>query len=374
MAKVRRRPPKPLTVPTVEDPNSLFAWANRYLTWTMVQNYSPRSEATRRCCLGQFVTWCEARSLYRPEEITKPIIERYQKHLFHYRQPVSGKPLSFPTQLGKLVVIRMFFKWLTRQNVILYNPAAELELPRVSKRLPRHVFSPEEVERVLNQPEAREPMGIRDRAILETFYSTGMRRLELVDLMLYDLELDARTMLIRHGKGDKQRIVPVGERAIAWVRKYLDEVRPLLALEPDDRRLFLGEDGEPLRLHHVTQLCKKYIAASGIGKPGATHAFRHACATAMLEGGADIRFIQQLLGHSELGSSQIYTHVSVSQLQLVHDVTHPTAKLRRKGVTDSEATVPGVHTAVASAFRERSALKLQEALAEEAAEEEIDGN
>jgi len=170
--------------------------------------------------------------------------------------------------------------------------------------------------------------GLRDRAILETFYSTGMRRKELASLSIYDLDQERRTVLVRKGKGGKQRIVPIGERALSWVRKYLDEVRPQLVVEPDDGSLFVSHFGEAFTLARLSQIVRSYVVASGVGKAGASHALRHAMATAMLEGGADIRFIAAMLGHSDLATTQIYTQVGIRQLQRVHEMTHPTAMLQ----------------------------------------------
>uniref|UniRef100_UPI003F958530 tyrosine-type recombinase/integrase n=1 Tax=Mycobacterium sp. TaxID=1785 RepID=UPI003F958530 len=142
------------------------------------------------------------------------------------------------------------------------------------------------------------------------------------------LDLERATVTIRQGKGKKDRIIPLGDRAAAWVRKYLDESRPQLASEPDDKVVFLSNAGEPFSLDYLTEVARGYVEAAGIGKQGACHLFRHTMATLMLEGGADIRFIQAMLGHADLKTTQIYTHVAIRQLQEIHRATHP-AKLER---------------------------------------------
>jgi len=187
-----------------------------------------------------------------------------------------------------------------------------------------------EAEKVLAAVDVREPMGIRDRAILETLYSTGIRRMELIGLALTDLDTERGTLLVRQGKGKKDRMVPIGERAIAWLEKYLAEVRPELAVPPDDGTIFLTNMGEALSPNRLTQLVRGYEDAADIGKRGACHLFRHTMATLMLENGADIRFIQQMLGHVSLTSTQIYTQVSVKKLKEVHTATHP-ASLHKIG-------------------------------------------
>ncbi len=166
-------------------------------------------------------------------------------------------------------------------------------------------------------------IGVRDRAIIETFYSTGMRRMECQNLALYDLDLAQGTVLIREGKGKKDRYIPIGEPACAWIHKYLEDVRAALIMEPDDGYVFISDLGAPFRNNQLSDLVKKYLERAGIDKPGACHLFRHAMATQMLENGADIRFIQAMLGHADLSSTQVYTQVSIKKLKAVHRLTHP---------------------------------------------------
>jgi integrase/recombinase XerD len=212
---------------------------------------------------------------------------------------------------------------MARQHYILYNPASELELPRLEHRLPKHILTAGEVEQVLQQPDIGDTLGLRDRAMLETLYSTGMRRMEMINLKLYDLDTERGTVKIRQGKGKKDRVIPIGDRAAAWVEKYVRESRPRLVVEPDDRTVFISNAGEPFCLEHLTNLVRGYVDKADIGKRGACHLFRHSMATLMLENGADIRFIQQMLGHADLNSTQIYTHVSIQKLKQIHTATHP---------------------------------------------------
>ena len=336
MAKGRRAPARVVGDPT--DPRGMAAMMARYLEWMRVRNYSDRTVDNRRVYIGYFIVWCEERGISRPSEVTKPILERYQRWLYHYRKE-NGEALSFRGQVTRLLPVRAFFKWLARNNLILYNPASELELPRVEHRLPKHVLTASEAEAVIAGPDVEDALGIRDRAILETFYSTGMRRMELAGLALYDLDAERGTIVVRQGKGKKDRVIPIGERASAWIGKYLAEVRPSLAIEPDEGILFLTNTGEAFGLGRLTQMVRGYVKASGIGKDGACHLFRHTMATLMLEGGADIRFIQQMLGHAKLETTEIYTRVSIRQLKAIHELTHPGAKIAPKakaGDADSD--------------------------------------
>ena len=332
--KGTRKPKAPVGNPN--DPEGLCCWMLRYLEALRVKNYSGRTVENREVYVGFFIQWCEARSITRPQEVTKPIIDRYQRHLFHLRKP-NGKPLSFSSQIARLVPVRAFFKWLTRQNVLLWNPASEIELPRQEKRLPKHVLTADEAEAVMLVPDVADPIGLRDRAILETLYSTGIRRMEVINLSVFDLDQERGTLMVRQGKGKKDRMVPIGERAIAWIARYLNEARSQLVLPPDPGTLFLTQEGDEISTNRLTQLVREYVIAADMGKTGACHLFRHTCATLMLEGGADIRYIQEMLGHVELSTTQIYTQVSIRKLKAVHTLTHPAAKLERPAGGDGEA-------------------------------------
>lgn len=333
MPRGRKRRPLPKG-----GPGSLAALVVPYLEWNEVAGYREGTVEGRRLCLTYFVEWCRERSIERPDEVTRPILLRYQRHLFHYRQP-SGKPLAWATQHGRLTAVRSFFRWLTIESHILYNPASELHLPRRPHRLPRAVLTASEAEQVINQPDTTTSKGVRDRAILETFYSTGIRRSELVRLGVYDVDLDGGLVTVRDGKGGKDRVIPIGARAVAWIDRYLVEVRPDLVVLPEEEALFLASNGKAFHPQTLSNRVKEHIVASGVPKQGSCHLFRHTMATLMLDGGADIRFIQQMLGHAEISTTQIYTHVAVKKLKEVHERTHPAHLERvRDPEADDEAT------------------------------------
>ncbi|WP_411783378.1 tyrosine-type recombinase/integrase [Leptospira kirschneri] len=216
--------------------------------------------------------------------------------------------------------------YLEKKEYILKNPFLEIKLPRKGRRLPRNILSVEEVERILSVPDLGTPLGIRNRTILELFYSTGMRLFELQKLEIRDIDFLKKRIFVREGKGKKDRVIPVSKRAIDWTRKYLEEVRLGYVKEVDNQSLFLSWKGDPLQtnwiLNCVTQAKKK----AGVEKKGSTHMFRHTTATLMLENGADIRHIQEMLGHKDLGTTQIYTHVAIRKLKEVYEKTHPSAE------------------------------------------------
>lgn len=296
-----------------------------YCRWMETRNYAAGTIHNTRLYVGRCLDWLSERSVTRVEDITRPMLERYQRVLFNHRKP-NGQPLSFAGQHVRLTTIRGFFKWLCRKYYLDANPAADLELPKVEKRLPRAVLSDQEAEAVLKVPDIATPLGLRDRAILEVLYSTGMRRRELTGLRLYDLDLERGAVMVRQGKGKKDRLLPIGARAALWVRRYLEEARPQLVIEPDERQLFFNRTGGGLTPGVLGNLVREYVTRSGVNKSGSCHLFRHAMATLMLENGADLRYVQQMLGHARLDTTEIYTHVNIQKLIEVHRRTHP-AKL-----------------------------------------------
>lgn len=308
------------------DVGSLRWWSAQHLEWLRTRNYSASTIEMREGKLALFNAWCSTRAITRPAEVTRAILEAYQRHLFYLRKD-NGRALSFASQRARVAPLRAFFRWLTRQNVIPSNPAGELEMPRLEHRLPRHVLSVSEAERVLLQPDVHEPLGLRDRAILEVLYSTGMRRMEIAELRLDSIDPERGTVLIRLGKGKKDRMIPIGDRAAAWVDKYISDARPLLLVPPDEGVLFLTQMGDPFTPNRLSKMVKDYVVAANLGKTGACHLFRHTMATVMLDGGADIRYIQEMLWHADLSTTQIYTRVSVRRLKEVHAKTHPGARL-----------------------------------------------
>lgn len=317
-----------------ETRGGFHAYLIEFIAWMASMAYSASIMKNRRIDLGYFIDWCEERSIARPEDVTRALLERYRQHVFHYRRRDNGAPLSFHTQGKRLISVRLFFQWLTRRYYLLFNPASELELPRPPKHLPRHILSVAEIDQVLNaiDIDASDGLGVRDRTMLEVLYSSGMRRGELVTLRIEDVDLNRGTAFIREGKGRKDRVVPVGARACAWIEKYLYTIRPQYLEGEEHGVLFLAKHGEAMQGKQLSGIVKRAIERAALERFSHTHAnaachlLRHACATHMLENGADIRFIQAMLGHANLSATQVYTHVSIGKLKQVHEQTHP-AKL-----------------------------------------------
>jgi integrase/recombinase XerD len=315
----------------------MAALCRAYLEWLKLKNYSATTVDRRLDLLNCFLKWAGDRGLTKPPEVTKPILERYQRWLYAYRKP-NGDPLSFATQINYLAPLRCWFKWLARNNHIAYNPASEIDLPKRPQTLPRNVLTAAEAEIVLGQPDLSDPLGVRDRAVMETLYSTGMRRAEAANLILSDLDRSRGVVLIRAGKGQKDRVVPIGDRAVGWIDRYTTEVRPKLLIGgKGGQTLFLTHLGEAFTLDRLSDMVAAYVTAAELGKKGSCHLFRHTAATLMLEAGADIRHIQVMLGHANLATTQIYTQVSIKMLKEVHTRTHPAKPRERTNKADEVA-------------------------------------
>jgi integrase/recombinase XerD len=311
-------------------PGTLAHLATRYLENLAVRNYTADTIEGRKDALKVFLLWAIERDLTEPNAITKLILESYQRHLWRWKKH-NGKPLGISTQRSRLGTVKDFFAYLVKSNHIPANPASEIELPRSEKRLPKEPLGLNQIESVIAVPDISDPLGIRDRAMLELFYSAGLRRSELAKLTIEDLNRERQTLQIRQAKHHKDRVVPVGNRALHWLEKYLEESRPKLLIQPNEKALFLSSYGEAFNPDVLSRMVTRFIKKAEIERQGSCHLLRHTCATHMLEGGADIRFIQQLLGHEKLETTAIYTQVSIEQLKAVHSQTHPAEKRKEKG-------------------------------------------
>ncbi len=320
---------------------NLAACRDAYLADMASLNYRESTIDGRRKDLRHFIEWAHERSLDQPADITRSMLESYRRHLSRLKK-ANGKPLSVTSQRHRLGATKSLFQWLCKQALLEANPASELELPRPEKRLPDEGLSFHEIESVLAVPNIADPLGVRDRAMLEALYSTGIRRSEVVNLGLHDLNRERRTMHLRHTKGRKDRIVPVGERAMHWIERYLDDVRPRLEVDPDEHTLFLTGYGEAFNPDAFGRSISAYVRKAEVSRKGGCHLLRHSCASHLLEGGADIRFIQQLLGHEKLETTAIYTEVSIQQLREVHARCHPAGKPRKDPGDDNQPELPGL--------------------------------
>ena len=308
-----------------EDTSPIAHQMEQYLEWRESCNFSEHTIKNIRTNLRIFLVWAHPRSITTSEEVTRLILESYQRHLFHYRKD-DGNPLGISPQRARLNALRGFFSYLCKHDFIPANPAADLETPRAPKLLRHKALDEDQLKDLFNLPDVKDPLGLRDRTLLELFYATGIRRGELAKLQISDVDLNSNFLFVNQGKGGKDRYVPIGQRAIYWLRRYLDESRPILALSLRVTALFISSYGEAMSTGSLGNSVKKYLLKAGITQQGGCHLLRHSCATHMLEGGADIRFIQQMLGHASVETTAIYTQVSIEQLKAVHSQTHPSGE------------------------------------------------
>jgi integrase/recombinase XerD len=305
--------------------NPLQKHKDDFVRWTIAVGLSEQTAVTRRSALDHFIRWCDARGIVRLDDIDRDMLEAYQVALASYRK-ANGEPLERTTQLSRLNPLKAFGTWLARTRRMEIDPCREMQLPKQPWRLPRRIPTVREMRTILALADGSSPATIRDRAIMEVLYCTGLRRMELARLRFCDVNVEGGTVHVRAGKGGRDRVVPLGGRASGWIERYLREVRPRLASGLDRGELFLTDYGEPFLRNRLGDRVRRYVARQGL--PGACHVFRHACATHMLENGADVRFIQAMLGHAQLSTTEIYTQVSISKLKEIHAATHP-AKLDR---------------------------------------------
>jgi integrase/recombinase XerC len=252
------------------------------------------------------------------------VIRRFLAHL-------DGFGYSPATTARKIATLRSFYKWMLHRELVESNPMLLIRTPKQAKRLPKAI-TVEQVDKLLSMPDNRQTLGARDRAILETLYSTGVRVSELVELNVTDLDTEGQTLHVR-GKGKRERIVPLGSHAMAAIRHYLTLLEPdarftklrQASLAGETIPLFVNKNGGRLSSRSVRRKLDKYLAAAGLDPTVSPHTLRHSFATHLLDNGADLRSVQELLGHQSLSTTQIYTHLSTMRLRDSYDQAHPRA-------------------------------------------------
>ncbi len=264
--------------------------------------------------LNRFLTDLKKKGIEEIDQVSKIDIREFLLRL-------KREGLSSKTQARVLVSIRGFFRFLTEEAILTVSPAEEIDSPKLAKTLPE-ILSLDEVERLLEQPEPESPQGLRDRAMLEILYATGMRVSELVRLQTDHVHLDAGYVLL-YGKGSKERIVPIGQEAMRWVERYLKESRQRLLKARESRFLFISRSGTPMSRQQFWKSIKAYGRKAGIHKRITPHLLRHSFASHLLERGADLRSVQLMLGHVDISTTQIYTHVTGERLKKIHQQYHP---------------------------------------------------
>jgi len=288
-------------------------WFIHYLS--VEKGLSENTQNSYRLDLLSFASFLAQENKYSFAEVDKSDI----LHYIVYLQQKGRAPATIARQLA---AIKAFYRFRLMEGLQEREPTQDLESPKLGRRLPK-ILTQREMEKLLEQPDITKPAGLRDRAILEVLYATGLRVSELVSLNVGDV--DCNTGYIRcTGKGDKERIVPIGSIAVFYLKNYLNEGRTKL-IKRSVEALFLNSRGQRLTRQGCWKIIKKYVRQAGIKKVVTPHTIRHTFATHMLQNGADLRSVQEILGHSDISTTQIYTHLTTKRIREIYDRTHPRA-------------------------------------------------
>jgi len=265
--------------------------------------------------LNKFAGWLQNQRGYGLPTATHADVQSFLAHL------VSGKKAKATSTSRAISSLKRLYRYLLRQNKIALDPTLQIATPKLPRGLPKSLTE-EDVELLLNAPEVATPLGMRDRTMLEVLYASGLRVSELVGLLIMQVSLNEGVVRVM-GKGSKERLVPLGEEALDWVRKYLAQARPQLLAGKMSDALFVTRRGTAMTRQMFWYLIKKHARHGGLHKPLSPHTLRHAFATHLLNHGADLRVVQMLLGHSDIATTQIYTHVARERLKQLHAKHHP---------------------------------------------------
>ncbi len=266
--------------------------------------------------LSRYLSFLKKRNIANPNKITRKDINDF---LYFLRSSLSVNSIA-----RLLSSIKSFHKFLLREKISTKDPSALIESPKLGKKIP-DVLNFDEVNRLLKVPNYRRPQGVRDRAILELMYATGLRVSEIASLKMVDLNLEIGFLKCK-GKASKERVVPLGRIAQKFIKRYLEEVRPKLLGKRTSLSVFLAQGGKTLSRQSIWKMIKAMVKKAGIRKKVSPHTLRHSFATHLLERGADLRSVQELLGHSSITTTQIYTHINRAHLKEIHNLYHPRAK------------------------------------------------
>lgn len=293
----------------------------QYLKHLQVLNLSENTVKGHRFLLRRFIRYLEGKD---PASTTRETIDIYQLHLYEEINR-QGRPNIAASQNNALKVVKSFYAFLHEKGYIASNPAKDVSYAKVPKRLPRSILTKSEMKRLLHAPDTATLLGYRDRTILEVLYSTAIRKAEINNLLVDDVDYAQGFLRVNEGKGKKDRVVPLGKIACRYLENYISAVRPAL-MKASSRCLFLSLKGGKLSKNVIWQMVKGYAKKAHIIKSISPHTFRHTCATLMLRNKANIRHVQEMLGHACLTSTQVYTSVSIVDLKEIHSKCHPREK------------------------------------------------
>lgn len=294
----------------------LQGWLQEFLDYLRVERgLAHNTVLAYRSDLAHFNEFVKKRRFAVPDSLRDALLA--------YLLDLQRKGLTAATVARRLAALKAFFSFLARVNYLDEDPTAELSSPKLIQRLPR-VLTQQDVEKLLVAPRCNTPIGLRDRAMLEMAYATGLRVSELVGLDIESVNSEAGYVRV-FGKGARERVVPLGRIALRCLADYLERGRPVLTGGWGGKALFVNRRGERLTRQAFWKILKGYAKTAGVNKKLSPHTLRHSFATHLLENGADLRVVQELLGHADIGTTQIYTHITRKRLREVYDVSHPRA-------------------------------------------------
>ena len=306
----------------------------------MLDSYTKHLQALNRApkTVKQYVQWAQrffdfagAVGVTTPADVTSAHLIAYQKHLADLVNK-KGRISGIKCQNQHLVGIVMFMRYLCADGILAHDPTKHVQYARTPERLPRDILSLPEVRKLLRTPNTQTVMGYRDRTIMEVLYSTGLRRQEMLNLSVDDINLESGILTVRQGKGGKDRVVPLGRIAVKYLETYVNGIRPTLLRiatldrKPAQKALFLSLRGGRLSKNAFSERIEHYRVLAGIRHAVTPHTFRHTCATHMIRNRANIRHVQEMLGHVDLNTTQQYLHLTITDLKEAHSRFHPREK------------------------------------------------
>jgi len=301
-----------------------------HLKHLQARGFSAHSVVNAKGILRHFAAFLHQEGITAIEQLTLEVIEEYQQEIA-FAFTAKGKPLAVRTQEKRLCTIKGFTRFLKEHDYLVHDPGALLKLPKKPKLLPRSILNEPDVKKLIAAPDSHTNRGYRNRVILELLYDTGIRRAEIADIRLPDIDLDGGFVLVR-GKGNKERVVPVSAKVCGLLRNYILAVRPCFLKGDDTGCLIMNRWGDKMHGQGIWEIVRSCAGLSKLKTRVTPHTLRHTCATHMLRNGAPVRHIQEMLGHESLETTQIYTHVTINDLKEVHSKYHPSERIQDKQV------------------------------------------
>ncbi len=303
---------------------------HRFLQQLEILNYSPHTLRVNEFYFNRFAEFLAEVRLADVQAVTPSTLQDFQRWLF-YQPTQRGTARSIGSQNHIVIAIRNFFSFLAQEGYIAGDPAKGLRLAREPDTLPKNILTPEEARRIIEAPDTQTLIGYRDRTLLEVLYATGLRKEELRHINVADVNLDEELLRVNHGKGGKDRVVPLSRIACQYLENYIKAVRPELAKGRPSEKLFISiRDGQPIGRHGVERLLAKYVRKLRLKKHVTCHLWRHSCATHLLKNNANLRHVQQILGHASLATTERYLRLTITDLKEAHRKFHPREQQQRR--------------------------------------------